>query len=198
AVGSREHPQSATRLLARCAVALVEGGLQITEVEAQLRGENGIKFSADLNEGLRKVLFEETFVCPRLEASKPVAAAPPAVEVVKPETKPEPVAQLAEDKGGVVPEPPLVTWILGGVALAAVGTGGVLAGVATADADGLRAQNFQRDLDSVEDTYAAANVAYATAGVAALGAVLFWLLDGGDDAPAAEVDVGPGAVVVRF
>lgn len=198
-VAGTEHPQTATRLLARCAVELAEGGLQPLEAEARIRVENGIRAGVALDEGLRDTLFGETFVCPKVEKVElPMAVArEPAPALVGGEESPG-VEASADDPGGFLRPPPVSTWILGGVALAAAGTGGVLAGVAWDEANALRAPNFASDLDAVEGKLTAASVAYATAGVAAVGAILFWVLDNGEEDSAAAVDVGPGAFAVRF
>lgn len=200
-VRSVEHPQLATQYLAECAVRLSMGDLLLGPAEELLASANGIRADEDFEAKLKDVLFRENFVCPKIDKPpEPIALTPPPPPPGNgPEGLPTGRAEEVADKeGGGISPPPAATWILGGVALAAAGTGGVLGAVTWSEANDLRAPNFGPDLDSTQDLQTAANVAYATAGVAAVGAVLFWILDRGEASPSADVDVGPGAFAVRF
>lgn len=214
-VTGRENPKTATRRVATCAVRLAEAGLRLAEAEARLRSENRVETWAGLDDALRTLLFENRFACPKIsraedalaEVTPPVGRppsgtppeAPPGPSPESPSGPPgdSQTVDLNVPSGGLE-VPPAASWILGGVAVAAAGTGGVLAGIAWDEAGTAGGSNIDDDLASVDDKLTAANVAYATAGVAAVGAVLFWILDGGDEDATAEVDVGPGAFSVRF
>ncbi|MEO1230168.1 MAG: hypothetical protein AAFZ18_14795 [Myxococcota bacterium] len=204
AVTGIESDKLETRRVARCAVSLVEAGLSLPEAEARLRSENRVETWGSLDDALQTLLFEGRFACPTV-SRPPVAEAEPAPPPPLPEPRvdaPPPPdgsdGELRQPQEGGGIDPPAASWILGGVAVAAAGTGGVLAGLAFDEAGTVGGSNVGDEIASVDDKLTAANVAYATAGVAAVGAVLFWLLDGGDDSPTAEVDVAPGAFSVRF
>lgn len=212
AVSSIEHPQTASRQVAECAVQLADEGRTLVEATARLRDENGIEAAVDLDKGLAALLFSDTFVCPKPEGPKarpPMAIGPPAappeaspseasVTGASPASNPLRASETSRPLFNLSPEPPLATWVLGGVALAALGTGGLLTGLAVDEANQLRAENFSEDIGSVDTLSTAYGIAYGAAGAAAVGALLFWFLDGGAENPTAEVDLAPGSFSVRF
>lgn len=213
-VTSVDHPQAGTKQMARCAVRLVKAGLQLGEAQSQIKAENGLVDDGDLDDALRPAIFGGTFVCPQIDVppEAPVAATPPVTPAAVPDlpesnsmketpasgTVARPVVSATEPQPGFLPEPPLPTWILGGVALAAVGTGGVLTALAYDEATTLSPVTVDEEIDSVDGMMTAAGIAYSTAGAAAIGAIVFWLLDAGAKDPVAEVDLAPGAFSVRF
>lgn len=94
---------------------------------------------------------------------------------------------------------PVATWVLGGVALAAGGAGGYFGMQSRNQVDGARGAQFQDDTDrqlkQASDNALYANVAFAAAGAAAIGALVTFLVGGSDAvaSPPPAHDVGGGS-----
>lgn len=104
------------------------------------------------------------------------APLPPAVAASTPRVEAAPQPGL-----------PVLPFVLGGVAVAAGGTGAYFGLQARTEVDAAHAARFQDDaqahLDNARGPAFTANVLFAAAGTAAAGALVSWLLSG-DDAPA--------------
>ena len=186
AVTSVNHAQIPTRRIARCAVRLESAGVTIEQAESLLRAQLPSEVPNDRLDGLlAAALFGERFMCPEPDTPPPPSI-PEAAGVLAPE-----FVTVPEDVGGGPKGPPVMTWVLGAVAVAAAGTGATLGAITLSqaeDASTLNAQQFEEYQGSgrVTDQPAATNVAFAVAGGAALGAILFWVLDLGHDDPNSE------------
>lgn len=208
AVSGIEHPQTPTRRMAECAIQLERAELSFLESEALLRqnlGKNGGK--VPLGELLAAELFAEQFVCPEVPMTRLAEASPPP----KPNQKQLATTPSRPASADFMPKevyaprynqpqehlrgPPVMTWVLGALALAAAGTGATL-GAVNLQADGTSVgtvSNTQSPNDTqssgfVVDRPEATNVAFAVAGGAALGAILFWVLDMGDNDVSEDTD----------
>lgn len=182
-VKSVDHPQIPTRRMASCAVRFHLARLSADDASDMFRELLKLEPQDDLEQALENALFTDEFVCPDVQPPKPEL---------------DPSLLLVEE--GIRP-PPAATWILGGAALAAVGTGITLGLVAQAEAEDARAATFQSDVDRAENQVIAANIAYGVAGVAAASAILFWVFDEGAKGPNPELPptlITANGVRVRF
>lgn len=214
AVQGVRHPQLPTRRTAECAVRLEQSGFSWTSAERRLRQASGdLRGQQSLDELLATELFAERFVCP--SASEPGDDVLSEAEggVVGREALPPEEPDRLMPREVVVPSvdtfqlegegPPVMTWVLGAMALAAMGTGATLGVVNLSQRNGAPGTVDQPSSSAVGpnvwvDTPAASNVAFAVAGGAALGAILFWVLDVGQNNDDDETVLFPSGVQVRW
>lgn len=159
----------------------LQDGLCSVELNRRERAKTDFRAALRLDPGVSLPKYTspkivEVFDAAKAEVLAERRPAPP------PTPAPVVVAQTTVEAPTTSHGPPLATWILGGVAVAAAGTGTYFGLRANGLASDARAAFYEDDVvsrsDRARSAETGANVSFAVAGVAAVAAVVVWVVSG--------------------